>query len=1711
MTVNAKALLITANNQSKTYGETKVLGTTAFTAPALESFDAITGVSLSSTGSVNTATVAGSTYPIVASAATGTGLGNYTITYADGALTVNAKALLITANNQSKTYGETKVLGTTAFTAPALESFDAITGVSLSSTGSVNTATVAGSTYPIVASAATGTGLGNYTITYADGALTVNAKALLITANNQSKTYGETKVLGTTAFTAPALESFDAITGVSLSSTGSVNTATVAGSTYPIVASAATGTGLGNYTITYADGALTVNAKALLITANNQSKTYGETKVLGTTAFTAPALESFDAITGVSLSSTGSVNTATVAGSTYPIVASAATGTGLGNYTITYADGALTVNAKALLITANNQSKTYGETKVLGTTAFTAPALESFDAITGVSLSSTGSVNTATVAGSTYPIVASAATGTGLGNYTITYADGALTVNAKALLITANNQSKTYGETKVLGTTAFTAPALESFDAITGVSLSSTGSVNTATVAGSTYPIVASAATGTGLGNYTITYADGALTVNAKALLITANNQSKTYGETKVLGTTAFTAPALESFDAITGVSLSSTGSVNTATVAGSTYPIVASAATGTGLGNYTITYADGALTVNAKALLITANNQSKTYGETKVLGTTAFTAPALESFDAITGVSLSSTGSVNTATVAGSTYPIVASAATGTGLGNYTITYADGALTVNAKALLITANNQSKTYGETKVLGTTAFTAPALESFDAITGVSLSSTGSVNTATVAGSTYPIVASAATGTGLGNYTITYADGALTVNAKALLITANNQSKTYGETKVLGTTAFTAPALESFDAITGVSLSSTGSVNTATVAGSTYPIVASAATGTGLGNYTITYADGALTVNAKALLITANNQSKTYGETKVLGTTAFTAPALESFDAITGVSLSSTGSVNTATVAGSTYPIVASAATGTGLGNYTITYADGALTVNAKALLITANNQSKTYGETKVLGTTAFTAPALESFDAITGVSLSSTGSVNTATVAGSTYPIVASAATGTGLGNYTITYADGALTVNAKALLITANNQSKTYGETKVLGTTAFTAPALESFDAITGVSLSSTGSVNTATVAGSTYPIVASAATGTGLGNYTITYADGALTVNAKALLISATGINKVYDGNTIATVSLSDNRFSWDALTLTTAYTTANFANENIGTWNVSVTGISISGVSAGNYNLVNTIASTSATISTSPTSITTIVLPNPVQYSDKVTMVASVTSATAQAQLNAHGGTVEFKLKSSGGIVTSLGTSLLSDFNNSDGTVSKQFTMLYAPGTYTIIAVFSPATTNFTGVTNWNCGSLTIIQEDARAEFTGTDIVATQSASSSIAVIELRATIQDITATSEASGDADFGDIRKAKVRFLNDNVPIVIDGLTDINGWVLNPIALVNASDTKTGTISVSWPVNIGSMTSMDYTIGIEVGGYYKRNSSEDNVVITVYKPTGDFITGGGYIVPTQSAGSYASDAGRKTNFGFNVKYNKSGKSLQGNMNFIFRRTVAGVVKVYQVKSNAMQSLGVNISNASAKTAVFVSKCNLKDITDPVNPISLGGGLLMQVNMVDKGEPGNMDEIGFSLYDGNTLLYSSNWVSSNTIKKILSGGNLVVHSGFSVGTVTSKVDFSKSELIEEGEVDNQKVELNVVAYPIPTNDVFNIEIQGANNDSNVSIRIVDMLGKLIYTTTGNNVQNYSFGNHFPSGTYIMQVIVDSKIFTSKIIKN
>ena len=128
---------------------------------------------------------------------------------------------------------------------------------------------------------------------------------------------------------------------------------------------------------------------------------------------------------------------------------------------------------------------------------------------------------------------------------------------------------------------------------------------------------------------------------------------------------------------------------------------------------------------------------------------------------------------------------------------------------------MTITANNDSKTYGTLKTFSSTAFTETGLVTAngDTITSVTETSTGAAASATVG--TDNIVPSAAVGTGLGNYTISYVNGTLTVNAAPLTITTNNDSKTYGTLKTFSGTAFTETGLVNGDTITSVTETTPG--------------------------------------------------------------------------------------------------------------------------------------------------------------------------------------------------------------------------------------------------------------------------------------------------------------------------------------------------------------------------------------------------------------------------------------------------------------------------------------------------------------------------------------------------------------------------------------------------------------------------------------------------------------------------------------------------------------------------------------------------------------------------------------------------------------------------------------------------------------------------------------------------------------------------------
>ena len=316
--------------------------------------------------------------------------------------------------------------------------------------------------------------------------------------------------------------------------------------------------------------------------------------------------------------------------------------------------------------------------------------------------------------------------------------------------------------------------------------------------------------------------------------------------------------------------------------------------------------------------------------------------------------------------------------------------------------------------------------------------------------------------------------------------------------------------------------------------------------------------------------------------------------------------------------------------------------------------------------------------------------------------------------------------------------------------------------------------------------------------------------------------------------------------------------------------------------------------------------------------------------------------------------------------------------------------APGSYLVTVTVSDGALQTTTAT-----TVIVTKEDARADYTGALYVSTSSASATTATVTLAATIRDITAlcdpSVEPTCDQLAGDIANATVSFVNRDTGTVLASNV--------PLGYVTAGDLKTATATTNVSLSTGTGDSAQYTIGMIVDGYYVRNSSEDNTVVTVAKPVPGVVSGGGNLLLTDSAGLKAGDDGTKNNFGFNIRNERNGP--KGTINILLRRTESdGILHTYQIKGNAMTSLASSVANG---TASFNGKGNIQDITfanDPLDPrvIAVDGNASLQVTMTDGG---GSDSIAITLWNKTGgLWFASKWNGVRTIEQLLNGGNLQV---------------------------------------------------------------------------------------------------------------
>ncbi|MFC3607738.1 MBG domain-containing protein, partial [Stutzerimonas tarimensis] len=634
-----------------------------------------------------------------------------------------------------------------------------------------------------------GTDSGNYIVAGETLSADILAKVLQVVGSSvANKTYD-----GSTAATVNAGTLSGLVAGetLGLDATGVFDSPNAGAYTVTVQYTLSDGGGLAsNYILADTVHQATIDPRAITVTAGSLSKTYGDADPTLGWSVTAGNLVGQDTLIGT-LSRASGENVGS-----YVIDAS---GLSNGNYLVTAHNGTLTIDPRAITVTAGSLSKTYGDADPTLGWSVTAGNLVGDDTLIGT-LSRAGGENVGS-----YVIDAS---GLSNGNYLVTAHNGTLTIDPRTITVTAGSLSKTYGDADPTLGWSVTAGNLVGQDTLIGTLTRASGEN-----VGS-YVIDAS---GLSNGNYLVTAHNGTLTIDPRAITVTAGSLSKTYGDADPTLGWSVTAGNLVGDDTLIGT-LSRASGENVGS-----YVIDAS---GLSNGNYLVTAHNGTLTIDPRAITVTAGSLSKTYGDADPTLGWSVTAGNLVGQDTLNGTLTRASGEN-----VGS-YVIDAS---GLANGNYLVTAHNGTLTIDPRAITVTAGSLSKTYGDADPTLGWSVTAGNLVGDDTLNGT-LTRAGGENVGS-----YVIDAS---GLANGNYLVTAHNGTLTIDPRAITVTADSLSKIYGSSDPALTWQVTQGNLIGNDVLNGALVRESGE------GAGRYVIDASALSN---GNYLITAVDGVLII------------------------------------------------------------------------------------------------------------------------------------------------------------------------------------------------------------------------------------------------------------------------------------------------------------------------------------------------------------------------------------------------------------------------------------------------------------------------------------------------------------------------------------------------------------------------------------------------------------------------------------------------------------------------------------------------------------------------------------------------------------------------------------------------------------------------------------------------------------------------------------------
>jgi hypothetical protein len=1179
-------------------------------------YDGTTDATVSTAGATFTGKVAGDTLTVtssgvfgdknVASGKTvtlsntlgGADLGNYTISE-QGTTTANITAKSITLSGitaSNKVYD-----GTTAATVTLSD--DRVAGdVLIDSYGAATFANKnvgVGKAVSVTGLSISGADAANYTLasTTDTASANITARTLTLDATGVNRVYD-----GTTAATVTLSD--DRVAGDVL--TGSYGAATFAnknvgvGKAVSVTGLAISGADVANYTLSSTTDSTTANitARTLTLDATGVNRVYDGTTVATVTL--SDDRVAGDILTGSYSAAFADKNVGT--GKAVSVTGLSISGIDASNYALSSTTDSTTadISAKVLTVTgATAQNKVYDSTTAATISGATLSGVVGTEdvSLSNATVGTFASKNVGTgIAVSTLPMTL---TGADIGNYTLTQPVGlSANITARTLTLDATGVSRVYD-----GTTAATVTLSDdrvAGDVLTGSYSAAFADKNVGT--GKAVSVTGLSISGIDASNYALssttdtTSAD--ITVKAVTLSgITASN--KVYDAT----TDATVSTAGATFTGMIGgddLTVDSTGVFIDKNVGVDKTVLLTNVLGGVDLANYQVTNQPTTTAdIEAFGLSIVSLTGSRVYDGTTNVAAEIFTLSQLIGIETLT---LSGVGTVANKNVGTNKVVTLGTLALGDGengglASNYTLTGGTHTVEITRAPVMlsgITAGN--KVYDQTTAatISTAGAIFAGMISGDDLT---VGSTGTFSDKNVGTEKIVTLSNTLGGVDLNNYTITnQGNTTADITAKTLTVSgATAQDKAYNGNTVA---VIAGATLNGVIGTEDVSLSNATSGTFASknigtgIAVSTLPMTL---TGADIGNYTLTQPVGlSANITAKVLTVTgATAQNKVYDSTTAATISGATLSGVVGTEdvSLSNATSGTFASKNVGTgIAVSTLPMTL---TGADIGNYTLTQPVGlSANITARTLTLDATGVNRVYD-----GTTTATVALSDdrvAGDVLTGSYSAAFADKNVGT--GKAVSVTGLSISGIDASNYALSSTTDSTTadISAKVLTVTgATAQNKVYDSTTAATISGATLSGVVGTEdvSLSNATSGTFASKNVGTgIAVSTLPMTL---TGADIGNYTLTQPVGlSANITARTLTLDATGVNRVYDGTTTATVSLTDNRIAGDVLT--GSYGAASFIDKNVGTGKaVSVTGLSISGDDAANYSLVSTTDSTTANI--------------------------------------------------------------------------------------------------------------------------------------------------------------------------------------------------------------------------------------------------------------------------------------------------------------------------------------------------------------------------------------------------------------------------------------------------------------------------------------------------------------------------------------